>query len=237
MRSHLVAYVLMLVLFSPFLALPVAAQTATGQQDQVSQANRFLSAEVQRQIRDMRDEVTEDLRGYQDENFRALDSRMVSLMADLRWQVILAAAGAMFVAGAIVTLIIMRTMRTYSYKSAIEKDVDGASPAGAQADGQSFEQMQQRQWNMQPHPKGMGVEYGQQFASQNTDMNKWQAQPAYDGAWRSPVQTQKETGFDQRYPQPQPQPWEGQQWSSYDQQQQDGWQDEWYDDEYQGEMQ
>lgn len=171
-------------------AVPVTS-TVTGQQaptapDQVSQANKFLAAETSRQIKAGQDTMLQELKNYQDENFLALDEQMRTVMSQMRLQVILAAIGSFLTAAAIVTIIIIRAMQRYSYEKFQEGLLAKSAVENAeltQGQWQGLEQMQQHEWHPQQSNPTVGMQYGQQFAAQQTQMNQWQMTAPYEGAW------------------------------------------------------
>jgi hypothetical protein len=83
-------------------------------------------------------------------------------------------------------------MKNYSYEKYLEKTLDKykseIEASGRESKG--IQEMQQPQWDVQQPAQTLGNEYGQVFASQQTQMNAWQAQPTYQGAWKAPIQTQ-----------------------------------------------
>jgi hypothetical protein len=198
------------VLLFMFLVVSVfgaAAEQPAGttplQNTQVDQANKYLSAEVARQMKDSKDEMLQEMKAYQDENFRIFDGRMQSLMDDSFQKVILGGIGAMLLAAGFVAYILTRYFKTYSYETYQQKLI-GKQQEELEAKGlelQAMRGMQESTWNVQPPSQTIGMQMGQAWASEATGMNQWQAQPAYDGAWRAPIETQPEftsTGSDRR---------------------------------------
>ena len=160
----------------------------------VEQQNRLLIAEVSRQIRDMKVEISTELKTYQDENFRALDGRVDGFIIDARTKLMLGGLGVMLIANAIIALLIQRNMRRYSYETYLEGQMDPTQmlDQDVEAYGEGFDEMQKTDWYPQEPQERLGQVYGQEQASQMTAMNEWQTQPAYQGAWESPIEAQPE---------------------------------------------
>lgn len=196
------------VIFGLLLVLFVSPQfVMADEHEQISQANRFLAAETARQIDQMQTEITQDLQEYQDENFLILDQRMTQVMEDTKWKVLLATLGAVMVGSAIVAFFLIRSIQNYSYEKYQEKllkrtpgddrgvVVTNSEYAEADYDPNQYagvQEMQQNEWRPQQSYPTMSTQFGQTAASQMTQMNSWQMQPAYDGAWQSPEQPQRE---------------------------------------------
>ena len=172
------ASVFMLMLVAVFCVPSLA------QEDEISSANRFLSAEASRQIKTSQDEVLNNLKAYQDENFMVLDQRMSDTMKDMRLQVILATIGSLLVAGSIITLIIVKASQRYSY----EKFQEGMLSKQSSSDqvNPSSSLYQQPVWDIHQPQSTMGMQFGQAAASQQSQMNSWQMAAPYDGAWVPP---------------------------------------------------
>jgi len=223
MNAKFVIFGLLLVA----LVVPQAAFAATTP-DPISQANKFLAAETSRQIDEMQKEITTDLQEYQDANFLILDQRMTQVMEDTKWKVLLATLGAVLAGSALVAFFLIRSIQNYSFEKYQEKMLkqrpadDPGLIVNEQYDGydpqqyEGVQQMQNNEWHPQQSQPTLSTQFGQQAASHMTQMNQWQMQPAYDGAWSSPnkpVQqmTPNPAGYyadqyeDQQYP-PQQQP-------------------------------
>ena len=182
--------IIMLMLAALLVVQPVSAnQHETQSSQNLDQANRFLSAEVTRQLNTMKTEISTELKIHQDDNFRIFDQRMHELMDEVRWKIILGALGAFFLGAAVSTYVLQKNMRNYSYEKYLEKQLQQGTFASPD---RSMDATQQAQWQPQQPTNTIGMQFGQQAASEMTQMNQWQAQPAYDGAWQSPVQAQPE---------------------------------------------
>jgi len=173
-------------LFLVLLVVPVVVS-----QDEISQANRFLAAETTRQITVAKQELLRDVQSYQDENFRLLDSRMQQLMIDLKWKVMLSSLGAVLVAMGLVAFFLIRTMQHYSFEKYQERllqrsGVGVDSGVGGGRDFSGVNALQQSAWSPQESNPTLSSQFGQAAASNMTQMNSWQMQPAYDGSWQSP---------------------------------------------------
>jgi hypothetical protein len=182
MYSKIVIFSLIWLLIAPFIY--------SAEQDGISQSNKFLSAEVKREIDSAKDEMLTELKNYQDENFVVLDTRMISLMDDVRIKVTLGAIGAALVAQALTAIVLVRAMRNYSYETYLEKLLKNTVAQNPQLPGDEFVQMQQKEWHPQQPINTIGMELGPERSAQATMMNQWQSQPAYAGSWRAPVDVQ-----------------------------------------------
>jgi len=187
----------------------------------VEAGNRFLAAEVSRQMMLSKDDILKNLKEYQDENYRILDGRLIEAISDMKMKMTLGVVGAILFVNAFVVWILARKMRNYSFEKYQEdligkqqQQIDEMSHYQQQYGGVS--QMQQPTWAPQQSPQTFGMAVGQAKASEMTQMNAWQAQPAYDGAWKSPIVAQPNYSYNQEYagqesvPEQQTQPW--QQW-------------------------
>ena len=194
-----IAWFMLLLVVLPFAfaadPLPgTVVPPATGNELFLGQAqgNQFLAAEVSRQMKLSQDAIIKSVKDYNDENFQVLDTRMNTLMNDIRMKTVLGAIGACLVAMGLSAFLLIRTMKNYSYEKYLEKTLDKykseIDASGRESKG--VQEMQQSQWNVQQPAQTLGNEYGQVFASQQTQMNAWQAQPTYQGAWKAPIQTQ-----------------------------------------------
>jgi len=187
--------ILLVAMFIPFA---LAATGAEGVTEQISQSNRFLSAEAAKQFTAMEASLLTDLKAYQDENFGMLDARMIKSMQDTRWQVLLATIGAVFVSSGLVAYLMLRSMKNYSYETYLEKLIGkGAQneqvPQNTQDQGLAgLQNMQQPEWKPQEPNPTVSTQFGQSAASQMTQMNAWQMQPAYNGSWESPEKPQSD---------------------------------------------
>lgn len=194
------------VLLLIFLAQLVMAETDDGPIEVggsgsavIDQQNRFLAAEVSRQMKTAKEDIIKEVNDYNDENFQVFDSRMNNLMQDTRIKVILGGIGAILIANAIAALILIRSWKKYSYEAYLEnllKKKEKEQPQQAQEVPQDvyqqaqLQQMQQTEWYPQQPQESLGMRYGQAQASDMSYVNQWQTQPAYAGAWQSPVETQ-----------------------------------------------
>lgn len=172
----------------------------------LDQQNKFLAAEVTRQMKTSQDEIIKAVEAYNDENFQIFDARITTVVNDLRMKTVLGAIGASLVAMGLVAFLLIRTMKNYSYEKYLEKALDKyKSELESGKGGKGMQEMQQSQWDVQQPAPTIGNEYGQVFASQQTQMNTWQAQPTYQGAWQAPIETQKDIQDPMQSPQWDPQ--------------------------------
>ena len=202
-------------------------------QAQVQEANRFLSAEVSRQIKASQDDMLKQLQANQDDNFKVLDQRTNQMMLDTRNRVIIGGLGAILVANGIIGLAYLYVTRRYSYERFLEKELGEAKMKAEQsAEKYGSEQkvveqqvqsqmtpgmqvLQQGAWWPQEPPQTFSSQFGQVAASQATDMNQWQFQAPYEGAWKRPEQPTSRVhwqGQQSGVVFEEPKPWEIQQW-------------------------
>lgn len=175
------------ILWVMLLVVPysmAAEEVLTGQEA----ANRFLSAEVTRQMQQSEQSIIEAVNQYNDENFMAFDGRMASVMTEIRIKYLLAAIGASLISAGICTLVILRVVKNNSYERYLEKLVGNyEKQESAKRDAKGMEELQQEQWN-QPKPNNpdLGQSLGPAAMAVASSMNQWQQQPAHDTAWRPP---------------------------------------------------
>lgn len=166
----------------------------------IDQANRFLSAEATRQIRSAKDEMLTEMKEYQDQNFGILDARMHELMQDIRMKVMLATLGVILLAQGLAAYIMMRSFKNNSYEAFLEKTLaDTGKNVTAETEPTARElqgvvQQQEKEWRPQQPAQTYGAQMGQAAASNQSMANEWQTEPAYAGAWESPVRAEKEYG-------------------------------------------
>ena len=189
MLLRLVVVGFILVLCLPFI---YAAEGPT-----IDSTNRFIQAELKREMASMEASLEENLINNNDANFRALDDRMNELMDDTRMKVIVGGLGALLVAQAIIAMVMLRYFKRYSLEGYRER----TSSSEVKTEENPIQQFQQPAWQPQQPKQTIGMQFGQNAAGNMSDMNSWQTQPAYAGQWVPPVETQKESN----------QPWGGKQ--------------------------
>jgi hypothetical protein len=182
MRTHIVVVWLLLSLFLAPFAL-ANTEVLTGQ----DASNRFLSAEVTRQMQASQKAIIEEVKNHNDQNFQIFDARMNSMMTDIRTKSILGVIGAALIASGISTLVILRIVRNYSY----EKYQEGllakyAEQEDSRLRDRGLEQMQQSSWETQQQANNITAQIGVAAVANQSQMNSWQGTPSHDGAWRSP---------------------------------------------------
>lgn len=178
-------------------------------------ANRFLSAELARQMQAQKEDMLKALEENQDANFQLLDNRMAELMAAERMKVVVGGMGAILAANAIVALLLLKYIRRYSYEKYLEdtlgrreaelekvnaQNAEIAKLIVPQAQqqpvqnpySQAFQEVQQPAWYPQQPQETVGMKFGQEKAAQMSQMNQWQLTPNYEGAWTPPVPVQRE---------------------------------------------
>lgn len=180
------SYVVILVVMA---AVVVAAETVPT----VSDANKFLSAEAARHIDEKSEEMLQEMKKYQDENFAIWDGRMYELVDDMKMKFIIGGLGVVLLGMGLTAYLMARYFRRYSYEEFLEGQLKTAQESVVNERDEGVDQMQQTDWYPQQPQQTIGMEFGQQWASDSTQMNQWQAQPAYDGSWRAPVETVKES--------------------------------------------
>lgn len=179
MLKHVVVMVLILV---ALVATVSAAENAQTQQA------RYISAELQREMDQMEEELKTELKNNNDENFRVFEGRMVEFMSDAQMKILLGGIGGILVANALVAIVMFRYFKSQSYEAFKDRF--------QHEQNQQYEQeMQQREWHPQQPQQSVGMQYGQEQAAQMSQMNQWQTQPAYAGSWTPPSETQSETEY------------------------------------------
>lgn len=187
-------------------------------QQQVEASNRFLSAEVGKQIRSANEQTLQELKDYQTENFVELDMRMSTIAEDMKKKLILGGIGAMLLASGIVAIVYMWITKRYSYEVYLQNYItemhkkyeplkDGEQkiiPLQAKNAQQEriMAEMQQRDWQYGRPTQGLtatGV-IDQSQAADYSQLNEHQYNPAYAGAW-VPEQGQGVFGQQQFTPQ------------------------------------
>ena len=196
MYNKVVVLVLFLVVLVPVVMAADPVVVSNPSQGYSPNEVALLAAQVTQEVRKSQDEIISQVNAYNDENFMIFDQRMAGVITDIKTKVALGAIGAALIANALVAYFIMRTMKTYSYEKFLEKTIGkyekNVASMQPDATSQGMQQMAQPSWDVQQPNQTLGMQYGQQFASEATQMNAWQSQPAYGGAWQSPVQTQPE---------------------------------------------
>lgn len=182
------------------------ADTASDQQQvqtAVDASNRFLAAETAKAIKASGDEVAAQLIQNNDANFIEFDKRMNQLMQDTRLQVIIGGIGSILVANALVGIMLAVMHKRYSLEyyqqQLLGKQSEEIDRLRSMQEMQGFNQMQQQSWQIQEPAKTLGTEFGQAAVGQVSQMNAWQMQPTYQGAWQAPQENV------QRYVPPLPQ--------------------------------
>jgi hypothetical protein len=184
----------------------VQGPMVTGQnpavQAQLDQSNRYLSAELQRQLKDMKDQMLTELKKNQDDNTGQLYVWMNDLANTLRERVIVGTLGACLLIQAVLGFVYLYINRRYSYEYFLEKELRSLQggvqrandvqqpveePRYAIADvepDRGLSHMQQTEWHEQVPQHTMSMEFGQQAASQMTAMNQWQFQAPHESGWK-----------------------------------------------------
>lgn len=195
--SNKFGIILVVLLFSTMVsAETLQTQADAAVQASVDQANRYLTAEVSRQITAEKEELLQAMKNYQDENFQIFDGRMSLLMQDTKNAVIIGSVGAAALANAIVGLALLIFMRRYSYegylKGLLEKqgkqilELQELKASDVKRDLQGVMEMQAESRQQQVPTNTIGMQYGQVQAGRMSEMNQWQNIPAYQGSWVPP---------------------------------------------------
>ena len=160
----------------------------------VDQANKFLAAEVTRQMKQSQEEMLAALSNTNDINFIEFDKRVQAFTVTAKQQIIIGGIGAVLVANALIGLALIWVFRRYSYEYYQQKMLEAKEQEieAVKRDLKGFQELQQPAWNMQQPQQTVGMQYGQQMAGDMSMMNQWQTQPAYAGSWTSPQETSKE---------------------------------------------
>lgn len=164
----------------------------------IEESNRYLSAEATKAIKASQQELLDALIANQDANTLALDQEMRNLMGDIRMKIMLGVFGIMLLAQGLAAYFLVRSFKNNSYERFLEmqlgkiesSDIVETSPTARELQGVVAHQ--QQQWAPQDPSQSYAAQVGQQMASQQTMANQWQTEPAYAGAWESPVQVQQE---------------------------------------------
>lgn len=196
MRNVVVGLLLLLVAVSSVSAVDAQDQVDVAVSARVDEANRYLTAEVSRQITAEKEEILQEMKNYQDENFQIFDGRMSLLMQDTKNAVIIGSVGAAALANAIVGLALLIFMRKYSYegylKGLLEKqgnqilELHELNAKDVKRDLQGVMEMQAESRQQQVPTNTLGMQYGQVQAGRMSEMNQWQNIPAYQGSWVPP---------------------------------------------------
>lgn len=214
MLNKLIIVCMLLVVVSSFVLAEEVSPTGP-QNNPIQEANKYLSAEATKQIKAMKEEVLAEVRANNDANFQQLDGRMIELMADVKMKVVLAALGVMLLGNGIGVFFLIRSFRNTSYEAYLEKQLDtihaelamerseeaqamkaGDWQARAQYSERDLQAFRDQQGNwQQPASQSFATQIGPVAASQQSMMNEWQTEPAYAGAWESPVKVQRGEEF------------------------------------------
>jgi len=194
MLKHLgVCWLLLALVLVPFVnAETLAEQASSGSVTTIDTANKYLTAESKKEIQAQMKIVQDELIANNDNNFRELDVRMFTLMEEVRTKVIVGGMGAVFVAQAIGMFLLLNSMKKNSFEAYLTKllEAQGAAPpmqaSISPQEAKTLEQLQQGEWSPQDESNTMATQYGAAQAGEMSQMNQWQTQPVYDGAWRSP---------------------------------------------------
>lgn len=209
MLGKLGVFVLMLVVVSTFSSAdPVVGDP---QQQQIDVANRYLSAEVTKQIKLMEDELLKKINDNNDANMMAIDQRMTQVQQDIKQRVVIGGIGAILIANAFIGFAYLWVTRRYSYERFLERLLERKSKGGEllaqqqdvysmhptempqfQPTPQQLQQVQEAQatqWQ-QPPEQTLTSFIGQRQASNLSAMNEWQFQAAHEDAWKRPGNVQ-----------------------------------------------
>ena len=200
----------LVVIWCVLLLVPLAvlADTTTDATQQVSspiqnaisiqmdQANRYLSAENTKAIDKMKEDIIANITAYDDSNFQLFDNRMQVLMMDTKIKLIVGSLGVILLANGVVALVMIWVTRNFSYEAYLTKiakqqqvKVDSVENAQKmQRDMKHINDMKQEAWETQVPMETLAMKFGEAEAANTSEMNAWQHQPAYRGAWRAPEQ-------------------------------------------------
>jgi hypothetical protein len=199
MNAKVIAVAFILVMFAPAvfaLTIDETLNMTSGKPATVipTQDDRMLAAQTAQEIRAAKDDIISAVNAYNDENFQIFDARMDEFLKDTKTKVALGAIGASLVANALAAYLVMRTMKRYSYETYQQKLIGKMQEEAREKDNQiaGMQQMQQPDWAPQQPQNTMGMVYGQSQASEMSQMNSWQGQPAYFGSWQSPIDVKPE---------------------------------------------
>jgi hypothetical protein len=187
MLKYVVGVCLLLVILIPSVMAAIEDQQTIQNVvvAQTDQANRFLSAEVSKQIKAEQEAIIKQVNDNNDANFQMLDVRTSQMMADTKQRVIIGGIGAILVANAIVALFLMRAWRRYSFEY-YQQQIIKKQGTHIKVVEDELKELKERTWNIQtPVPTYSDV-VGQAQAMDMSQMNQWQLQPAYAGSWAPP---------------------------------------------------
>jgi hypothetical protein len=190
MSKLFVAFVMLLVVSTGVLAADVNADAQAAVKASVDQANRFLAAEVTKQMAESQKVMVEELKANNDDNFRIFDQRMNALIQDVKMKIVLLGLGSVMIANAIVSFFLIQAWRKYSYERYLEQVIDRQTEELSANSAQMGEFMKTLEptWTPQQPTETVGMRFGQAAAAEMSQMNAWQMQPVYQGAWVSPQQ-------------------------------------------------
>jgi hypothetical protein len=185
MLYKFVLCVLVLVVSSSLVCAVDVSSSTEAMNIQMAESNRFLAAEVSKQIRAANDETVKALKEYQDENFMMLDERMSATMHEVQQRLIVGAAGAILLGGALIGFFMFHLARKYSYERYLEDELerrDVLPPQGYQQPTEAMQQVQQPTWQQQQPFQSVAMDMGQSVSNMS-QFNNWQVQPARQGGW------------------------------------------------------
>jgi len=176
--------VLLLVLSSVAYAVGEDPAVQAG----IEQSNRFLSAELSRTMKTQQDEIIKAANANNDENFRIFDSRMSSLMSDIKMKLIVGGVGAMLLAAGIVSLLIHWSTKRYSYEAYLQKVIGLQQGQLEKLERGGVQEMQQRMWTYGAPTSGLTAQgvLDQEQAGAQSGFNAWQHDSVRPGYWTPP---------------------------------------------------
>jgi hypothetical protein len=177
----------------PSTVTPGSVQTAG-----TDQANRYLSAELTKQMDARFELLQKGVNDNIDSNYAVMDQRILGYIQDERQRVILIGIGTMMVANALIGLFLIRAWRRYSYEYYQEQIIkkyqaqeQEMGPAAYADEYRGLQQMQQEAYYPQQPTETIGMQVGSTEAMNMSQMNAWQMQPAREGSWVPPQQGQR----------------------------------------------
>lgn len=150
-------------------------------------SNKFLSAEVTKQMKIMKEETVTELKSYQDENFAVFDARIANFLDDAQIKFLLAAIGTTLLTSGIVTYLLLNRIKNSSYEAHQSKIINNQQEQ-IQELQTNINEMQSQNWYPQ-ETYDEPLTQGQ--VSDQSRMNSWQSTSVSQNSWESPVKKEK----------------------------------------------
>lgn len=231
MRSFVITWVFLVLLLAQFAHAADAPIVTAGEAQsqnlvnlQLQESNRFLSAEVAKQMKALQEDLLKKVNDNNDANFKALDDRMMALIEQERLRVVIGGLGAVLIANAFIGLAYLWITKRYSYETHLEKLIGRQQKefdAFKERYDKTLQELQKDTWNVQKPQETIGMKLGQDVVSNQSQMNQWQYQAPYEGGWQRTDNVVPQPVYEQMQEmyQPMSEPWKEPQQRQNDQ----GW--------------